>query len=232
MKIVIDRFNGNDNYKEEFDVDRVSTLLSALYSIKENTDPSLTFSSACRSGICGACTVVKNGKEVLACSTTVNDGDEIAPLRYHTVEKDLKVDKSRTKETLKRADAYLHNYKDEVLSANDEMANERQSDCILCDSCYSACPVFAVNSDFLGPFALTRAYRYAVDKREGNNLSIINSIQQSGIWDCTLCGECTAVCPQNIDPKSDIINLRSISMQAGFSDPNMMSMNFGTPSFL
>ncbi len=232
MKISINRYDGKEHSKEEFNINRVSTLLSALYSIKENIDPTLTFSSGCRSGVCGACAVMKNGKEVLACSTTVEDADEIAPLRYHDIQKDLKVDKSRTKETLKRANAYLHTYKDEILTANDERANERQSDCILCDSCYSACPVFAVNSDFLGPFSLSRAYRYAVDKREGDNMTLINTIQHNGVWDCTLCGECTAVCPQNIDPKSDILNLRSLSMQAGFSDPNMMSMNFGTPGFL
>ena len=229
MKITINRFDGKKSYKSEFDIERVTTLLGALYSIKEQIDPTLTFSSGCRSGICGACAMLKNGKEVLACSVGVDDGDEVAPLKYHKVLKDLKVDKSQTKQTLKRANSYLHRYKEAILNSLDEKSSSTQSDCILCDSCYSACPVFAINEQFLGPFALTRAYRYAIDKREDDTLSIIQSIQNSGVWDCTLCGECTAVCPQNIDPKSDILNLRSISMQNGFSDPNMMSMNFGSP---
>ena len=231
MKITINRYDGERVYQDEFEIGRVSTLLSALYSIKESIDPTLTFSSGCRSGVCGACAMLKNGKEVLACSTDIEDGDEISPLKYHRVTRDLKVDKSQTKDTLKRAKTYLHNYSNEVLNSEDERLNERQSDCILCDSCYSACPVFAVNKEFLGPFALTRAYRYAIDKRESETISIINAIQQNGVWDCTLCGECTAVCPQHIDPKSDILNLRSLSMQAGFSDPNMMSMDFGLFGF-
>ena len=231
MKITINRFDGKREYKSEFNIDRVNTLLTALYSIKEQIDPTLIFSSGCRSGICGACAVLKNAKEVLACSVGVDDGDDISPLKYHKVVKDLKVDKNQTKTTLKRANSYLHKYKESILNSTDEKSNATQSDCILCDSCYSACPVFSVNEQFLGPFALTRAYRYAIDKREYDNSSIINAIQRNGVWDCTLCGECTAVCPQNIDPKSDILNLRSMSMQHGFSDPNMMNMNFGSFGF-
>ncbi|MDD2639902.1 MAG: succinate dehydrogenase, partial [Arcobacteraceae bacterium] len=45
-------------------------------------------------------------------------------------------------------------------------------------------------------------------------------------WDCTLCGNCTMVCPQFIDPKTDILNLRTKSYQNGYTDPNL-SMNTG-----
>jgi len=38
---------------------------------------------------------------------------------------------------------------------------------------------------------------------------------------CTLCGQCTAVCPEGIDPKSDILMLRTKSTQMGHTDPNM-----------
>jgi len=44
--------------------------------------------------------------------------------------------------------------------------------------------------------------------------------------DCTLCGECTLVCPQNIDPKNDIIKLRNQSAQHGYMDPNFANMGF------
>jgi len=114
---------------------------------------------------------------------------------------------------------------------SEEKQTEKQSDCILCDSCYSACPVLEVNPNFIGPFALTRTYRYTSDPREGEIKPIIDNIQTNGIWDCTLCGECTAVCPQGIDPKMDITMLRSQSVQFGYSDPNFMSMDFGFISF-
>jgi fumarate reductase iron-sulfur subunit len=158
---------------------------------------------------------------MLACAIKVEDGDLIEPLRAHNVIRDLKVNKSAKLDTIKREKAYLKEYKEVALSPKDEELTAIQSDCILCDSCYSACPVFEVNKEFLGPFALTRAYRYAVDKRLQEPKEIIESIQQNGVWDCTLCGECTLVCPKGIDPKADIIQLRNLSAQNGYMDPNL-----------
>jgi len=220
-----------DNQTQEFQINKAITLLQALYEIKQTQDASLTFSSGCKSSICGACSVVVNGKEKLACAYKVQDGDTIEPLRYHKVLRDLKVDKSKPHTTLQKAQAYLHTTQDALSNHQDEKATEKQSDCILCDSCYSACPVLAVNPDFLGPFALTRAYRYVSDKREANSKETIDAIQQNGVWDCTLCGECSMVCPKGIDPKMDITMLRSKSAQYGYMDPNFSTPSFGTPNF-
>jgi len=113
------------------------------------------------------------------------------------------------------------------MSIAQEEITQTQTDCILCSSCYSACPVYAVNPDFIGPFALTRAFRYINDPREDNKKSTIDNIQSNGVWDCTLCGECTTVCPQGIDPKMDITYLRGTSVEFGYSDPNFALMSFG-----
>ena len=202
-------------------------LLSALTYIKETQDATLTFSAGCRASVCGTCAVRVNGREELACAYKVKPGDIVEPIQYHPVLRDLKVDKQRAKETLVKGSAWLHGFKEASLTHKDEKQTEKQTDCILCDSCYSACPVLAVNPDFLGPFALTRAYRYTADPREGDIKSTIDAIQTNGVWDCTLCGECTAVCPKGIDPKMDITMLRGTSTQYGYNDPNFTSMNFG-----
>ena len=213
---------------EDFEIPFESTtLLKALYHIKNHTDNTLTFSSNCRSGICGTCAVRVNGKEVLACATMVKDGDMVEPLRYHEVERDLKVNKQKARETLKHSMAWLERSQDVSISKSQVAVTEKQSDCILCDSCYSACPVLEVNPNFIGPFALTRVYRYTADPREADIKSSIDAIQIDGIWDCTLCGECTAVCPQGIDPKMDITMLRGTATQFGYSDPNFQAMDFG-----
>lgn len=227
MKVTIQR----DKSVEAFEVSEGLTLLAALYEIKEKHDPTLTFSAGCRASVCGACAVRVNGKEVLTCAHKVTPEDHIEPLQYHPVLRDLKVDKIHAKETLKRGMTWLHQPQEATLTHQDEKLTERQTDCILCDSCYSACPVFAVNPDFLGPFALTRAYRYSMDKREGAPKEIIDAIQSNGVWDCTLCGECTAVCPKGIDPKMDITMLRGESVKHGYSDPSFASQSFGTPDF-
>jgi len=228
MLVKINRQNEIFEYTVPFES---TTLLSALYEIKKGQDNSLTFSSNCRSGICGACAVRVNGKEVLACAYTLKEGDLVEPLKYHEVQRDLKVNKQKARETLKSATAWLHQNQETKPTAQQLKLTEKQSDCILCSSCYSACPVLEINPKFIGPFALTRAYRYTAYPKEGDIKSTIDNIQQNGIWDCTLCGECTTVCPQGIDPKMDIIMLRGSSAQFGYSDPNFQAMDFGFGSF-
>ena len=214
-----------------YEVTAEQTLLAALYEIKQTRDATLTFYAGCRSGVCGTCAVRVNGREVLACAHEVCDGDIVEPLRYHPHTRDLRVDRKSAHHTLQASQAHRHGYRPVLLTPDDEHRSERQSDCILCDSCYSACPVFAANPDFLGPFALTRAYRYVVDRRQESPRSIIDAVQQNGVWDCTLCGECTAVCPKGIDPKMDITMLRAESVKAGYSDPNFAQPSFGGPDF-
>lgn len=230
MKIEILR--SKTDTPESYEIaDQETTLLQALTHIKVTQDATLTFTAGCRASVCGTCAVRVNGKEELACAYKVQDGDRIEPLAYHPVLRDLKVDKHKAKETLVKSRAWLHTFQEASPTHKDEKLTERQTDCILCDSCYSACPVYAVKPDFLGPFALTRVYRYSVDKREGDTKEMIEAIQHNGVWDCTLCGECTMACPKGIDPKMDIMMLRGISLQEGHKDPTYTTQSFGEPSF-
>jgi len=224
MQITIKKTDEIVQYKLPF---KSTILLKALYHIKNNEDNTLTFSSSCRSGVCGTCAVRVNGKEVLACSYTIGDGDLVEPLKYHEVQRDLKVNKQSVRETLKTSTAWLQQKQNTIITEENIALTEKQSDCILCNSCYSACPVLEVNPNFIGPFALTRAYRYTADPREADIATTIANIQSNGIWDCTLCGECTAVCPQGIDPKMDITMLRGTASQLGYTDPNFQAMDFG-----
>jgi len=230
MKISILRSDTNTPQTYTLE-DKETTLLHALAHIKATTDATLTFTAGCRASVCGTCAVRVNGKEELACAYKVQAGDVVEPLNYHPVLRDLKVDKNKAKETLIKSTAWLQSFTEASLTPKDEKQSERQTDCILCDSCYSACPVYAVIPDFLGPFALTRAYRYATDKREDNAKTIIDNIQTNGVWDCTLCGECTLACPKGIDPKMDIMMLRGESLRHGHPDPSFATQSFGEPSF-
>jgi len=227
MKINIQR----EKSIESFEVSSNLTLLAALYEIKEHKDATLTFSAGCRASVCGTCAIRVNGKEALACAYKIKDGDVIEPLNYHPILRDLKVDKNKAKETLIKGTSWLHTFQEATLTHKDEKFTETQTDCILCDSCYSACPVYAVNPDFLGPFALTRAYRYSVDKRESDVKALIDTVQNNGVWDCTLCGECTLACPKGIDPKMDITMLRGESLNHGYTDPSFAAQSFGAPDF-
>jgi fumarate reductase iron-sulfur subunit len=234
MKISIKREENFVDY--ELDL-QDATLLEVLNKIKTEIDNTLAFSSGCRSSVCGSCSMRVNDREVLACSYKVQDGDKVEPLRNSPLIRDLVVDMDKSYEFNAKAKAWLNSKGNIAVTQEDEKSNEVQSDCILCGSCYSACPVYAVNSEFLGPFALTRVWKYVADKRENDEKSKIDTIQTNGVWDCTLCNECTLVCPQNISSKADIEKLRMKSSQHGYMDPSFSSsfgggFGFdGSPSF-
>ncbi len=232
MKINIKRYTNETTPKEEFLDYEVNlerpTLLEVLYEIKINQDATLTYSSGCRSSVCGSCAMRVNGREVLACAYKVQDGDRVEHLGNVEVIRDLVVNMDKALEFNAKSKAWLSQKNPNAkLSIADEKINEIQSDCILCGSCYSVCPVYSVNDAFKGPFALTRVWKYVSDKRELDAQVKIATIQSDGIWDCTLCNECTVVCPQGISSKADIEKLRMRSASFGYSDPNFANMDFG-----
>jgi len=213
-----------------------ATLLQVLSEIKTTQDATLSFASGCRSSVCGSCAVRVNGKEVLACAYKPQSGDVVEPLKNVPLVRDLVVDMEKALSFNKVAKSWAVSPENlpTVTPAAAEI-NEVQSDCILCGACYSACPVYAVNSEFIGPFALTRNWRYVSDVREDDVAGKIAAVQTNGVWDCTLCGECVPVCPQGIAPKSDIDMLRNKSNVLGYMDPKYASfgggLDFGAPSF-
>lgn len=68
--------------------------------IKDTIDPTLTFIAACRSAVCGACSIKVNGQAMLGCESKIDDITErfgsdtieIAPIGNFDVIRDLAVD--------------------------------------------------------------------------------------------------------------------------------------------
>ncbi|MFA6145465.1 MAG: 2Fe-2S iron-sulfur cluster-binding protein [Sulfurimonas sp.] len=235
MKIKIKRSHCEELQGFNVDFENV-TLLTILNHIKTKIDPTLTYSHGCRSGVCGSCAVRVNGREQLMCEYKPNDGDTVEPIRYARVLRDLVVDSSSVEKFNRVGLAWSEGSREGNVGEEEMARIQTQSDCILCSSCASACPVYAVNPNFIGPFALTRVWRYVSDPREKFSDAKIAAVQANGIWDCTLCGECVPVCPQNIAPAQDIRMLRSKSGMMGYNDPTMASMfggglDFGAPIF-
>ncbi|MFD0664899.1 4Fe-4S dicluster domain-containing protein [Thermocatellispora tengchongensis] len=82
-------------------------------------------------------------------------------------------------------------------------AYKQYSMCINCMLCYSACPVYALEPDFLGPAAIALAQRYNLDSRDqGDRFDLLAT--DEGVWGCTFVGECTSACPKHVDPAEAI----------------------------
>jgi ferredoxin len=50
--------------------------------------------------------------------------------------------------------------KERIQSQEERLQFDDTTNCILCASCYSACPVLDENTNFLGPAAISQAYRF------------------------------------------------------------------------
>ena len=228
MKINIRRFNkelSNESTITKYEVNNTN-LLKALIEIKEEIDSSLSFRCGCKSGVCGSCAVKVNGVERLACKVFIKDDDLIEPLKNIEVIKDLIVNVSHETFLINKTKSYINKNSNKEIKQENIEKIDLQSNCILCNSCFSSCPVYDVKDSFIGPFALSRALRYVNDEKLESNEEIISSIQTDGIWDCTLCSACTLVCPQGIDPKADIMQLQNISVQKGYTNPNFQNFSF------
>jgi fumarate reductase iron-sulfur subunit len=59
--------------------------------------------------------------------------------------------------------------------------------------------------EFLGPAAIALGRRYSLDSRDQGAAERLRVLANSeGIWSCTFVGECSVVCPKNVDPAKAI----------------------------
>ena len=58
-------------FKFDYEPDR--TILWGLQKIKDTQDPTLTFLAACRSAVCGACSIRVNGEAMLGCEAKIDE---------------------------------------------------------------------------------------------------------------------------------------------------------------
>ena len=66
-------------------------------------------------------------------------------------------------------------------------------------------PDYGLDPKFIGPAAIALAQRYNLDNRdEGASERMEVLSEHEGIWGCTFVGECTKVCPKNVDPAGAI----------------------------
>jgi len=186
-------------------------VLDALNYIKDNLDGSLTFRWSCRMGICGSCGMMVNGVPKLTCETLIGQFApgpvRIEPLEHFPIVKDLVIDMDVFMEKLQTVRPWIVR-QDEQLPQREFLQTPAQLEtfhqyslCINCMLCYAACPVFGLDPQFVGPAAIALAERYNLDSRDQGARERTDVLSQhDGIWDCTVVGECSVVCPKGVDP--------------------------------
>lgn len=218
VKLEIQRFNPESDAEPRFvtyevEVDPADRILDALMEIKNNIDGSLAFRRSCAHGVCGSDAMLINGREALACKTLIQDVAtaegatiRIEPARHMKVQRDLMVeldgffDKYRSVKPYFIPDENLPRPEKEYAQSVAERAEiDDPTKCILCASCYSACPVLDGNPAFIGPAALVQAGRFVFDSRDQGLDARLEILDRSdSVWACGNHFECTRVCPREI----------------------------------
>jgi fumarate reductase iron-sulfur subunit len=194
------------------------SVLDGLNHVKDQLDGSLSYRWSCRMGICGSCGMTVDGEPVLTCAAFLSDFApgpvRIEPLRNFPVIRDLVVELTDFMHKLSRIKPWIVDDESdppagehgEHLQTPEELDDYHQySMCINCMLCYSACPVYGVDSSFVGPAAIALAQRYNLDSRDHGQADRLEVLDQhDGVWGCTFVGECSRACPKGVDPAGAI----------------------------
>jgi fumarate reductase iron-sulfur subunit len=221
IKLEVTRFQPEQDASPSFQVYEVPlrkewVILDALNHIKDCVDGSLTYRWSCRMGICGSCGMMVNGEPKLTCATFLSHYApgpvRVEPLRYFPVVRDLVTEISDFLRKLRKVQPWVVRKQEKPLAEGEYLQTPEQLDrykqfsmCINCMLCYAACPVYGLDPVFIGPAAIALAQRFNLDSRDQGARQRMEILSQhEGIWGCTFVGECTKVCPKNVDPAGAI----------------------------
>jgi len=197
------------------------TVLDALIYARDEFDSSLTFRHSCRQAVCGSDALFINGSQRLACKTQLSALEEpvrVEPLPHQDVVKDLVVDMEHFYDQMEAVEPYMQSEE----FPEGELEEQRQSPenrekikmatrCIWCGACMSSCNIAAGDNEYLGPAAINKAYRFAMDEREEEELKehrLRIMEQEHGVWRCQTQFSCTEVCPKDIPLTEHIQELK------------------------
>ena len=208
-------------------------VLDALDAVWAERDHGVLFRRACHHSSCGACAMRINGRERLPCITPYRVAASertpvrLEPLRNMPVVADLVVDVSGFFNRMSASDLVITRVAESTLPlsvdplpagleprqivAPDDIPDlTRFETCIECGICISVCPSMAADDGFLGPAALAGIHRTreaTPDRGEAEHLLDLAD-SEDGVWRCHSSFECTAACPQSVDPAGRIMSLR------------------------
>jgi len=220
VHLIIERQDdpNSPSYNEEFVVEYKTgmNVIGCLMDIQRNPrnrdgNPvaPVTWESNCLEEICGACTMVINGKPRQACTALVDQLEQpirVRPARTFPVVRDLVVDRSQMFESLKKVKAWIPIDGTYDLGPGPRMPErDRQwayelSRCFTCGACVEACPNVNDRTSFIGPFAISQARLFnehptgAMHKEERYEALM----GEGGIQECGNSQNCVQVCPKGI----------------------------------
>lgn len=194
------------------EVGRIQRFVDVFRKINEDHDATLAWNSSCEHGQCGTCTVVVNGKPLLACELLVENAVDffqtttfdVAPIPIAPVIRDLIVDLDVAYERINRVKPYIIRATASNKEGVSAIVNDEQefyvsaTRCINCFCCVSAC--ISSHDTFLGPNAMLASIVRLMDKRESEKEERKKVLfSDVGLYRCHSSKACSFVCPKEID---------------------------------
>lgn len=224
-----------DSYVETFEVPyrKNMNVISGLMEIQKNpvnaqgkrTAP-VQWEMNCLEEVCGACSMVINGKAQQSCSALVDKLEKpirLEPMRTFPVQRDLIIDRSGMFESLKKIKAWIPIDGTHDLGPGPRMAeNKREwayelSKCMTCGVCLEACPNVNDKSNFIGPAPLSQVRLFNAHPTGAMHKSerLDALMDDGGIDGCGNSQNCVQVCPKGIPLTTSIAAMnRDTNLQA------------------
>ncbi|WP_207761727.1 succinate dehydrogenase iron-sulfur subunit [Tetzosporium hominis] len=217
----------SEPYWEAFEVNYRPNMnvISALMEIRQNpvnkdgkaTKP-VTWDMNCLEEVCGACSMVINGRPMQSCSALVDKLEQpikLAPMRTFPVVRDLQVDRTRMFDSLKRVKAWIPIDGSYDLGEGPRMPERKRqwayelSKCMTCGVCLEACPNVNDKSNFMGPAPLSQVRLFNAHPTGAMNKDErLNAIMgEGGIANCGNSQNCVVACPKGIPLTTSIAAL-------------------------
>ncbi|WP_028403449.1 succinate dehydrogenase iron-sulfur subunit [Ectobacillus panaciterrae] len=240
IRLIISRQDSPDSqpYDQEFEIPYRPNMnvISALMEIRRNpvdakgkaTTP-VSWDMNCLEEVCGACSMVINGKPRQSCTALVDKLEQpirLQPMKTFPVVRDLQIDRSRMFNALKRVKAWVPIDGTYDLGPGPRMPEKKRqwayelSKCMTCGVCLEACPNVNSNSSFIGPAPLSQARLFnshptgAMHKAER-----LHSIMgDGGLANCGNSQNCVQSCPKEIPLTTSIAALNRDTTIQAFKD--------------
>ncbi|MDN4493605.1 succinate dehydrogenase iron-sulfur subunit [Ureibacillus aquaedulcis] len=207
-------------------------VISALMAIQQNpvtsdgqnTTP-VTWDMNCLEEVCGACSMVINGRPRQSCSTLIDQLEQpvrLEPMKTFPVVRDLQVDRSRMFNALKKVKAWVPIDGSYDLGEGPRMPERKRqwayelSKCMTCGVCMEACPNVSEKASFIGPAPLSQVRLFNTHPTGAMNKDerLAEIMGDGGLANCGNSQNCVAACPKGIPLTTSIAALnRSTTVQ-------------------
>jgi succinate dehydrogenase / fumarate reductase iron-sulfur subunit len=190
-------------------VSALMTIQKEPINVKGEVSSPVVWESYCLEEICGACSMVINGKARQACSTLIDNLTQpitLEPLNNFPVVRDLMVDREALFDALKKVKAWI-----EIDGTHDLGPAPRQSSklqaitydlsrCMTCGICAHVCPNYNNKSNFIGPAAVSQARLFNLNPTGQMNKDerLETLMKDGGVAECGNSQNCVKSCPKGI----------------------------------